>query len=78
MMLDDETTAEELKGELARQGVTLLKSTILRCRRSLRSSYCQLIREANKSKRLEWALVKVHVWAGISYRHLHLQGTNGC
>ena len=61
MTLDDETTAEELKGELARQGVTLSKSTILRCRRSLGwtyrgSSYCQLIREANKAKRLEWAL----------------------
>ena len=58
---DDETTGEELRGELAQQGFALPKSTVLRCRRSLGriyrdASYCQLIREANKSKQLEWAL----------------------
>lgn len=60
MKKDDETTAMELKGELGRRGVPLSKSTILRCRRSLGwtyrgSSYCQLIRQPNKLKRLEWA-----------------------
>ena len=61
MANDDETTAKQLRELLANEGRTLSKSTILRTRRSLGwtyrgSSYCQLIREANKSKRLQWAM----------------------
>ena len=61
MRTDDETTAEELRRILCEKGHALYLSTILRCRRSLGwtfrgSSYCQMIREPNKAKRLEWAL----------------------
>ena len=50
MSNDDETTATQLKAILREQ----------RCRSQLRwtyhgSAYCQLIREGNKVKRLEWA-----------------------
>ena len=61
MRTDDETTAKELRRILREKGHALSLSTILRCRRSLGwifrgSSYCQMIREPNKAKRLEWAL----------------------
>ena len=60
MRLDDETTATQLHALLKSHGYSLLLRTILRCRTSLGStfrgsSYCQLIRNANKVKRLEWA-----------------------
>ena len=60
MRTDDGTTAEELRKILREKGYAL-SSTILRCRPSLGwtfrgSSYCQMIREPNKAKRLEWAL----------------------
>ena len=60
MRTDDGTTAEELRKILREKGHAL-SSTILRCRPSLGwtfrgSSYCQMIREPNKAKRLEWAL----------------------
>ena len=53
MAEDDETTAKQLGHSLAKEGHTISKSTILRARRSLGwtyrgSSYCQLIREANR------------------------------
>ena len=59
MQRDDETTAYQLHQMLVEKGVTISLRTILRCRNSLGwtfrgSSYCQLIREANKVKRLEW------------------------
>ena len=65
MRADDETTAKELKVKLANEGYTLSKMTILRCRSELGwtyrgSSYCQMIREANKAKRLEWAQQYLH------------------
>ena len=60
MRQDDETTAMQLHTLLVGTGYNLSKRTILRCRTALGwtlrgSAYCQLIREANKSKRLEWA-----------------------
>ena len=61
MQNDDETTATELQSMLQAKGIVLSRSTILRCRRGLgwtyrRSAYCQLIREANKAKRLAWCI----------------------
>ena len=60
MRLDDETTAYQLHSLLTSKGIAISLRTILRCRTSLGwtfrgSSYCQLIRTANKTKRLEWA-----------------------
>ena len=61
MKRDDETTAFQLHRLLTEKGYNLTRRTVLRCRTELGwtfrgSSYCQLIREANKVKRLEWAL----------------------
>ena len=60
MDLDDETTATQLHVLLVSLGYNLSLRTILRCRTTLGwtyrgSAYCQLIRDANKIKRLEWA-----------------------
>ena len=60
MELDDETTAVQLQGLLVEAGHPLSLKTILRSRSQLGwtfrgSAYCQLIREANKQKRLDWA-----------------------
>ena len=60
MRADDETTAYQLHRLLTQKGYSICLRTILRCRRSLgwtfrSSAYCQLIREANKVKRLAWA-----------------------
>lgn len=57
---DDETTAYQLHRILNEKGFSLSIWTILRCRKNLGwtfrgSAYCQLIRTANKQKRLEWA-----------------------
>ena len=54
---DDETTAVQLYALLLRHGHTM---TVLRCRAALGwtlrgSAYCQLIRQQNKVKRLQWA-----------------------
>ena len=60
MRQDDETTAFQLHKLLVEKGYNISRRTILRCRRDLGwtfrgSFYCQLIRHANKVKRLEWA-----------------------
>lgn len=61
MNKDDETTALQLHKILNdKLGVAINVRTILRCRKALGwtfrgSAYCQLIREANKQARLEWA-----------------------
>ena len=60
MQMDDETTAVQLMALLAARNHPLSLSTILRCRRKLSwtfrgSAYCQLIRAANKIKRLQFA-----------------------
>ena len=65
MRNDDETTAIQLEILLRRKGYTLSRSTILRSRLSLGwtfrgSAYCQLIRDANKANRLEWARQHLH------------------
>ena len=56
----DETTAVQLHAMLREHGYNISLQTILRCHTSLGwtfrgSKYCQLIREQNKVKRLEWA-----------------------
>ena len=60
MREDDETTATQLQAKLAAHGCYVSLTTILRNRRQLGwiyrgSAYCQLIRNENKQKRLEWA-----------------------
>ena len=57
---DDERTGIEISKTLNENGHDLSVSTVLRCRKKLGwtcrgSAYCQLIREGNKVKRLEWA-----------------------
>ena len=59
MRADDETTAYQLHRLLTEKGYSISLRTILRCRTALGwtfrgSAYCQLIREANKVKRLTW------------------------
>ena len=61
MRIDDETTAYQLHRLLLYEGYDISIYTILRCRSSLGwtfrgSAYCQMIREANRVKRYEWAL----------------------
>ena len=60
MRQDDETTASQLHVLLSSLGYHLDLHTILRCRTALGwtyrgSAYCQLIRDVNKQKRLEFA-----------------------
>ena len=60
MREDDETTAVQLHMLLVQNGYHLTLRTVLRCRVSLGwtfrgSAYCQLIRQANKNKHVEWA-----------------------
>lgn len=60
MQADDETTAYQLHKLLMDRGHRMSISTVLRCRIQLGwtfrgSAYCQLIRAANKTKRLAWA-----------------------
>ena len=61
MQADDETTARELEVKLQGLGISMSRCTILKGCRSLDwshrgSAYCQLIRDVNKQKCLEWAL----------------------
>ena len=65
MQRDDETSAVQLHALLQSKGYSLSLPTILRCRSALGwtfrgSAYCQLIREANKTKRLQWAIEHQH------------------
>ena len=60
MQIDDETTAIQLQKILFENGHPLSINTILRSRDRLGwtfrgSAYCQMIREQNKEKRLDWA-----------------------
>jgi len=57
---DDEMTAVQLHALLLRHAHTMTLKTVLRCRAALGwtfrgSAYCQLIRQQNKVKRLQWA-----------------------
>ena len=65
MRRDDETTASQLHVILTAMGYSISLRTILRCRTSLGwtfrgSAYCQLIRDVNKQKRLDFALDHRH------------------
>ena len=60
MQSDDETTAERLHVLLVSHGFRISRKTILRCHTDLGwtfrgSAYCQLIRESNKARWLQWA-----------------------
>ena len=60
MQRDDETTAKELVILLSGMGVTISRSCVLKGRQQLGwtsrgAAYCQLIREPNKEKRVQWA-----------------------
>ena len=64
MRRNDETTAAELQKMLASDGEDISVRTVLRHRVALGwtyrgSSYCQLIRQANKTKRLEFAITNL-------------------
>ena len=57
---DDETTACKLRNILLEKGINVSRRSVLRWRRHLGwtfrgSAYCQLIRQNNKEKRLQWA-----------------------
>ena len=65
MQEDDETTATQLHQMLIQRGYNVSICTVLRCRTALGwtfrgSAYCQIIREANKQKRLDWARQHLH------------------
>ena len=60
MREDDETSAMQLYNVLKSKGINISRRTVLRCRTSLGwtfrgSAYCQMIRHANKEKRLAFA-----------------------
>ena len=60
MTRDDETTAKELVATLQDAGASVSLSTALKGRcllgwTSRRTAYCQLVRAANREKRLRWA-----------------------
>jgi transposase len=60
MMEDDETTVRELQKILVEHGHQVGATTILKCRTELGwtrrgAAYCQMIRDVNKEKRLDWA-----------------------
>ena len=65
MQNDDETTATQLQSILASHNIYVSLTTIVRCRIQLGwtyrgSAYCQLIRQVNKRKRLQWAQTYLH------------------
>ena len=65
MKEDVELTATQLQSKLAAKGIYVSLTTILRNRKQLGwvyrgSAYCQLIRNVNKQKRLEWAQANLH------------------
>ena len=60
MRTDDETTSRQIQKRLAKRGVMIHSSTVRRHRKEQgwtlqNTRYCQMIREANKAKRLEFA-----------------------
>ena len=75
MREDDETMAMQLHQLLTTCGYAISKRTVLRCRSALGwtfrgSSYCQLIRNCNKEKRLEWALRYQNEVAGCGFENV--------
>ena len=64
-MREDDQTTVQLCALLRSKGCNISQSTILRSRSSLGwtfrgSAYCQMIRQVNKAKRLEWAQQNAH------------------
>ena len=60
MRKNDEMTSAKIKKKLAKRGISVSSSTVRRSRKEQgwtlqRTAYCQLIRDANKVKRLEFA-----------------------
>ena len=60
MRKDDEMTSGRIQKKLEKRGITVSSSTVRRSRKEQgwtlqRTTYCQLIRDANKVKRLEFA-----------------------
>ena len=60
MRKNDETTSRQIQKKLAKRGISVSSSTVRRSRHQQgwtlqRTAYCQLIRDANKIKRLEYA-----------------------
>ena len=60
MRKNDETTSQQIQKKLAKWGIAVSSSTVRRSRQQQgwtlqRTAYCQLIRDANKIKRLEYA-----------------------
>ena len=94
MRADDEITAVQLHALLKSKGYDISLRTILRCRTSLGwtfrgSAYCQLIRQANKQKWLEWArrystesqrqdLFKDVIWSDESSIQLETHRRHSC
>lgn len=65
MQQDDETSVTQLQAKLASLGIYVSLATIVHNRVQLGwtycgSAYCQLIRQQNKEKRLEWAQMYLH------------------
>ena len=65
MKQDDETTATQLVKMLGERGFKISTPTVERARKTLGwtfhgSRYCQLIRNANKEKRVQWAKDNLH------------------
>ena len=60
MRRNDEMTSGQIQKKLAKRGITVSSSTVRRSRKQLgwtlqQAAYCQLIRDANKVKQLEYA-----------------------
>ena len=60
MRKDDEMTSAKIQKKLAKRGISVSSSTVRRSRKQQgwtlqRTAYCQLIRDANKVRRLEFA-----------------------
>ena len=78
MWKDNETTSRTIQKKLARRGVMVHPPTVRRSRKQQgwtlqRTRYCQLIRDANKVKRLEFAQ-KVKCWSQSVYRRSDAEG----
>ena len=61
MWRDDETTGSELQKLLSKEGINVSACTTIRWRQQLGwtaqgTKYCQMIRDINKEKRLDWAI----------------------
>ena len=60
MREDDETTTYQFQSLVVIQGITISRRAVLRCHKLLGwtfcgSTYCQLTRDCNKQKHLDWA-----------------------